>query len=144
MIPATTIDPLERLSPLGKARLVAEILSSYVSARRLLASSGLPETVAVVRSRAVPDRPGESSPSAARRIGTRLAHAVGRTLRPLPTDSRCLMRALVLTDLLARRGIESSLVIGVQSEPAFDAHAWVEYRGYPLQPTGTFRRLTEL
>ena len=37
--------------------------------------------------------------------GRRLGHAVARTLRVLPADSRCLMQSLVLTRLLARRGI---------------------------------------
>ena len=35
----------------------------------------------------------------------RLGRAVMRTLDPLPLDSRCLVRSLVLTTLLARRGV---------------------------------------
>lgn len=69
-----------------------------------------------------------------------------RTLTVLPADSRCLMRSLVLTGLLARRGISSSLIIGVRLEPEFAAHAWVEYGGEPLLPPGdpSLGRLTEL
>jgi hypothetical protein len=57
-----------------------------------------------------------------------------------------LTRSLVLTRLLARRGIPSTLVIGVRSQPSFVAHAWVEYRGSALLPAerGTFQRLVEL
>ncbi|MDQ3569707.1 MAG: lasso peptide biosynthesis B2 protein [Actinomycetota bacterium] len=78
--------------------------------------------------------------------GLRLGRAVSRTLRLLPTDSRCLVRSLVLTALLARRGLSSLLVIGVRSDPEFAAHAWVEHAGRPLLPPGeeTFQRLLEL
>jgi hypothetical protein len=82
----------------------------------------------------------------AERAGVRLGQAVGRTLRHLPFDSRCLMRSLVLTSLLARRSIDSSLVIAVQAEPGFRAHAWVERRGVPLLPPvgPPFRRIVEI
>ena len=83
-----------------------------------------------------------------RLAGVRLGRAVTRTLRLVPADSRCLMRSLVLTGLLARRGIDSSLVIGVRPEGEFGAHAWVEHDGRPLLPSGatpdgeaTFERL---
>ncbi len=67
------------------------------------------------------------------------------TVRLLPTDSRCLVRSLVLTRLLGRRGVPSSLVIGVMSEPQFAAHAWVEHGGAPLLSPGTgFQRLVEV
>jgi hypothetical protein len=68
-------------------------------------------------------------------LGTRLGQAVGRTLRLLPTDDRCLLQSLVLTRLLADRGIDSLLVVGVLVEPEFAAHAWVESDDVPLLPT---------
>jgi hypothetical protein len=52
----------------------------------------------------------------------------------MPADSRCLMRSLVLTRLLARRGIESRLVISVRPGERFAAHAWVEHDGVALLP----------
>jgi hypothetical protein len=71
------------------------------------------------------------------RAGVRLGQAMGKTLRHIPFDARCLMRSLVLTRLLAMRGIEASLVIAVRSEPSFKAHAWVEADGVPLiEPAG--------
>ncbi len=78
--------------------------------------------------------------------GLRLGRAVIRSLRLLPTDSRCLVRSLVLTGLLARRGVGSSLIIGVRPDPEFVAHAWVEYAGEPLLPPGetSLGRLTEM
>jgi hypothetical protein len=46
------------------------------------------------------------------------------------------MRSLVLTALLSRRGIASTLVIGVRPGGEFGAHAWVEHEGAPLLPSG--------
>jgi hypothetical protein len=76
----------------------------------------------------------------------RLGFAVTRILRLMPGDSRCLSRSLVLTAMLARRGIQSSIVIGVRPAPGFRAHAWVEHRGRPLLAAGPreYRRLVEL
>jgi hypothetical protein len=76
----------------------------------------------------------------------RLGRAVSRTLSVLPTDSRCLVKSLVLTSLLTRRGASSSVVIGVRPGGEFEAHAWVEQAGAPLLPTGNgkFERLLEL
>jgi hypothetical protein len=119
-------------SPLRKATLVAEIVGAYVRVRWWLWRTDLPQTLAAARG-------AHGEPQADEReslvLGTRLGQAVGRTLRVLPTDSRCLMQSLVLTRLLARRGIESALVIGVAVEPEFVAHAWVESDDAPLLPT---------
>jgi hypothetical protein len=75
-----------------------------------------------------------------------LGNAVARTLAVMPGDTRCLVRSLVLTRLLARRGIPASLVIGARAAPDFLAHAWVEHAGDPvLAPgDGSFGRLVEL
>ncbi len=63
----------------------------------------------------------------------RLAGATQRVLRLIPADTRCLNQSLVLSALLARRGIESHVVIGVSSsQEGFGAHAWVEIDGRPL------------
>lgn len=79
-------------------------------------------------------------------IAARLGNAVGRTLRILPTDSRCLVQSLVLSRLLSARGISSTLVIGAHSRPEFAAHAWVEHEGHPVLPQQGFQdsRLLEL
>ena len=50
-----------------------------------------------------------------------------------PYRGNCLSRSLILWWLLRRQGIESDLRIGVQNEAGrFQAHAWVEYQGRPL------------
>jgi Transglutaminase-like superfamily len=129
------------LSARGKVSLAAEILAAYVRARLAIRGTSLPAAVAALRDPAagpVPEDPG--------RAGLRLGRAVVRTLRFLPTDTRCLMRSLVLTRLLARRGIEATFVLGVSRADGFESHAWVEHAGRPLLPPGspTFERLLEL
>jgi hypothetical protein len=79
-------------------------------------------------------------------LAAHLGHAVFRTLRALPTDSRCLVQSLVLSQMLAARGIPSTLVIGAHTRPRFTAHAWVEHEGRPVLPPRDFQdaRLVEL
>lgn len=75
-----------------------------------------------------------------------LARAVQRTLKLAPLDDRCLMQSLVLTALLARRGIASTLHIAVKPGDEFKAHAWVEYFGSTLLPGAgePYESLTQL
>jgi len=85
-----------------------------------------------------PDEMGEPDVKA-RREAWECAHAVSRAARLVPRAS-CLTQALALQRLLARRGLESSLFLGVDraGKPSrtarpralrFEAHAWVEWRG---------------
>ena len=128
-----------------KVRLAGEIVADYVRARWLLRRSGLPGAVAALRAHPAAGEDG-SGAADARVSGLRLGRAVGRTLGALPADSRCLVRSLVLTGLLARRGLSSTLVIGVRPDPEFAAHAWVECAGEPLlyAGEGTYGRLAEI
>jgi len=125
-----------------KASLAAEIVGTYVRARRLLRHQELREAVSVLRGAGSTPRTPDGDQLL---IGLRLGRIVGKTLGVLPADSRCLVRSLVLTSLLARRGIRSSLIIGVRSEPNFEAHAWVECAGTPLLAPGDvpYGRLVE-
>jgi Transglutaminase-like superfamily len=131
--------PLARVTKLA---LGLEILAAYARVRWLLWRCDLVTTLKRLRV----DGPGSRAPRHDGLGGQRLGNAVGRTLRVLPTDSRCLMRSLVLSSLLARRQIDSSLVIGVRSDPSFAAHAWVEQDGEALLPDGDehYLRLVEL
>lgn len=124
-----------------KARLAAEILIAYARVRWLLARRDLKQTVAALRGR------GDGAGGAPdRREALRLTHAVVRVLRLLPTDSRCLVRSLVVLGVLADRGREVELVIGVLPGESFAAHAWVELDGAPLLEAGVAGdgRLVEL
>jgi Transglutaminase-like superfamily len=138
--------PLPRgrsLGPRARARLVGEVVVAYVRARRELRQ--VPIETAVARLREGRGAEGRDGPEALEEAA-RLGRIVVRTLAFLPGDTRCLRRSLVLTQLLARRGIAGRLVIGARAAPDFLAHAWVEHDGIPvLSPEGdSFGRLVEL
>lgn len=122
-----------------KTALATEILFAYARVRLLLRRADLPRTLERVRA-------VESTDATTGATDERLARAVHRTLGRLPADSRCLMQSLVLTRLLARRGRQSTLVIGVSPKGVFSAHAWVERDGVALLPAHElgFGRLAEL
>lgn len=140
---AAGIPYIERIKPIRlrtKAALVVEITVMYVRVRWLLWRHDLPHVVATLRG----NDPLTADPRR-QAIGARLGHGIERTLRFIPFDARCLARSLVLIGLLARRGTASTLVIGVDVEPAFSAHAWVESGGQALlPPLAESSRLTEL
>ena len=132
---------LRRLTPGAKIALVIEILSAYASMWRALGNPdvlGLARKARDVGSGARRDDPLEHQ------VARRLGKIVGKVLGVLPTDSRCLIRSLVLTRLLARRSIPNTLVIGVRKTGEFEAHAWIEHGGQPILPAGEYTRLTEL
>jgi Transglutaminase-like superfamily len=132
----------ELIKPLSwttKALLVVEIVTAYVRVRWLVWRRDLPSVVAALRGS------GTLTTDLRRQaIGARLGQAVDRTLSVVPFDSRCLVRSLVLVSILGRRGIASTLVIGVGVDPEFSAHAWVESGGRPLLPSLDTPRLVEL
>jgi hypothetical protein len=130
------------LRPLERVRLAAEITVAYLRARRELRRAPIASAVAALRSEPASAAPVAATPEEACRLG----RAVTRTLTLMPGDTRCLARSLVLTRLLARRGIPAKLVIGARAAPDFLAHAWVECDGQPvLYPgDGSFGRLVEL
>ena len=131
-----------RRTPSEKIRLAAEIALTYAHARWLLTGKGLPASVVALRRS---DRePVEPKTRAEQIVAVQLGMTVGKALEPLPFDSRCLMRSLVLTAMLARRGIASSLVIGVRTDPDFGAHAWVESGGVAVLPPGDYGRVVEV
>jgi hypothetical protein len=131
------------LTAARRARLGAEIVAAYGRARWQLRRRDLPGTLADLRS-CTPERRMEGEQ--ARAAAMRLAGAAGRVLRLIPADTRCLMRSLVMTRLLARRGVDTKLVLAVRTADGFLAHAWVEVEGEPvLEPASSpFERLAEL
>lgn len=147
---ATTVTPARhewiRAFPLReKAALAAEIVVTYLRVRILLRKHELP----VVLERLRADQSDDSAYAdglAAKAAAIRLGRAISRTLRLVPGDSRCLVRSLVLTSLLARRGVGVTFVIGVAPGPDFRAHAWVESDGLALLPPldDVHQRLVEL
>lgn len=129
--------------PIGvKLGLAREVVSSFVRARSAMRRSEIRAAVAALRA-VEPARGTVRDPLV---TGHRLGRVVRRTLAVVPGDTRCLTQSLVLTRLLAARGVESRLVIGVKPGEAFAAHAWVEHDGVPLLPPGSegFEELVRL
>ena len=79
-----------------KLRLAAEIVVEYVRAGRDLRRHGLRAALAAV------PRPSERDDPAEHATSVRMGRAVDRTLSCLPSDPRCLIRAIVLARVLAR------------------------------------------
>ena len=131
-----------RLRTGERARLAGEILLAYGAATVALRRAPIETALAGLRNVPAGSAARDDALSESRRLGA----AVSRTLRLAPGDTRCLTRSLVLTRLLARRGIASTLVIGTRTKPVFLAHAWVEHARSPvLDPgEGVFARLVEL
>jgi hypothetical protein len=123
-----------------RLRVAFEIVGTYLKVRWRMLRWDVTRVVAALRADAV----DLHSPYDAYLIGRRLRRPVRRTLDPLPWDSRCLMRSLVLLRMLARRGVVCQLVIGVRPGEKFEAHAWIEHHGHPLLPTLGYEKLTVL
>jgi len=126
----TAIAP-PRLPPPAKLRLRAEIAWSTMRVRRLLRRNDLSATLDRCRAATA-----QSAPAPSRDEVVNVARAVRRTLGALPGDSRGLIASLVLIAVLARRGVDASLVVG-RPRNGFGAHAWVEVGGLPALPAAT-------
>lgn len=139
--------PAETTPAHQKLLLGLEIIGTYLVSRRSMAHTDIREVVATMNARSARlTSPWEPGSLEERLVAGRLGNAVTRTLAALPSDSRCLVRSLVLMSLLAARGIPAKLVIGAHSRPHFAAHAWVEHAGRPVLSAGPFEdsRLLEL
>jgi hypothetical protein len=70
-----------------------------------------------------------------------IASAVTAVARLAPFRSRCLARSITIWWLCRRRGFDTDVLIGVAPPEAgrLPAHAWVEYRGVPLNDTPDVR-----
>ena len=129
-----------RLPPRAKALLGLEIVRTYIQVRVSMRRRDVRAVVSQLRAADIPAMRHRELAAA------RLGAIVQRTLASVPPRSRCLVQSLVLTRLLARRGIESSLVIAVSPGRRFAAHAWVESGGVELLPPADspFRMLVRL
>lgn len=122
--------------------VAAETVVTYVQARRRMArEDDLRRLLASARRNI-----GNQTDAATLAEAWGVARIVSVTLALLPNDPRCLVRSLVLIELLARRGIPATLVIGTSGAQNFGAHAWVELSGEPLLSSAGFGegRLAEL
>jgi hypothetical protein len=128
-----------------KLALALEVAAAFVRVRIELRRADLRRALARLRGDPPPPRPDETDRQSLAEW-LRLGQVVGRSLRLLPGDTRCLTQSLVLLRLLARRGVGGALVIAVRPGASFGAHAWVEVADRALLPRGEseFERLVEL
>jgi hypothetical protein len=131
-LPGSTEEPLRTFSAPGKLILAVEIAATYLQARRWLRRPEITETVALARQGAHRLEPGPDRSREAAQLGIRLGVVIQQIFRLLPGDTRCLTRSVVLMRMLARRDVETTLIIGVRAAPSFGAHAWIEHAGRPL------------
>lgn len=130
------------LSALDRARVTLEIAAAHRRVKRAQRhNDDVRAVLAAVRDRVLAEATQVDEP---RVVAHRLAGAVARAMPRLPTDSRCLAQSLVLCNLLARRGLDARMIIGVETDGEFGAHAWVELEGEALLHPGQFGRLAEL
>src|SRR5690348_12403825 len=102
---------------LGERLLVAaEIVATWALVHWWLRTRSVTDAVAAAR--APLDRPTTHS-AVSGDAPQRLGHAVERTLGALRIGNSCLARSLILTRLLARRGLETTVVLGVRARPGF-------------------------
>jgi hypothetical protein len=116
--------------------VTAEILALYARVRWLLFRRGLKGALAGLRKPPRRTRPAASAGE--------LADSTARVLRFLPAGRGRIVPSLVLSGLLARRGLESKVVVGVDPGPELAAQAWVEHGGVPLLGAGELHRFMEL
>jgi transglutaminase-like putative cysteine protease len=101
---------------------------ALVAAALSLRLLGLRRTMALAHR--VADRPAPVGRQPVGLIGT-TAWRVMRAAAFYPGRAECLEQSLAIFALLRRRGVPVELRLGVQSFP-FAAHAWVEYKGRPV------------
>jgi hypothetical protein len=127
-IPLTSADfasePFPRSSLAGLAQAVTEQLRwSLLLRTRPLAS-------VVWRARRNSRGPGAAGEGASLRV-CKIISAFAAVSGVLPSEDRCLVRALAFDALCRRIGISPSLVFGVRMNP-FRAHCWVQLAGKVL------------
>lgn len=100
--------------------------------RFLDVSTSPPDDVATLRKR---DPTGSAVSVQTTKLAelTRIGSLVNSAAHHVLPAGNCLARSVYLQRLLARRGVPTSLRIGVQlTGGQLLAHAWVEYEGHPL------------
>lgn len=91
----------------------------------------------MVERRRAQTRPGSAAPQEPSAGVERLGRWVDAAARYHPLRTRCLHRSLALKWMLAGRGIDADLRIGVRREgEELAAHAWLERDGVRLGSTG--------
>ncbi len=141
---AGVVTPVERhgapassgISPLRKAVLLLDVWKTALRVQVALRRHGMPSAIAKLE---------DSAATRARHPVPLLSRAVSRGLRVGSWQPRCLIRSMVLYDLLRKQGDPAELVIGLKEQASSsDAHAWVELEGRDIGPLPGGRGYLEL
>jgi Transglutaminase-like superfamily len=108
--------------------------------RVLLWTRGYRRTMRLLSSRVQQPRSADGSAGVPDPVAE-IASAVTAVARLAPFLSRCLARSITIWWLCRRRGHDTDVLIGVAppEDGRLPAHAWVEYRGVPLNDTADVR-----
>lgn len=110
-------------APVAAALVIVQALIGMVGLRR--------STTAIwwLADRLPPARPADARGHA---LAEARARSIARIADRLPSRPRCLPRALLLAGLLRRREVGAELCLGARKAGAFEAHAWIEIDGRPV------------
>jgi hypothetical protein len=122
---------LER--PVRRSFFLAAALLPLISLS--LRFRGFAKTKAFLQTHFASPRSSKELYSVCPKVTARMVRAAGRYGLGRPT---CLQESLALWCILGRQGVPCDLRVGVRKEgDKFEAHAWVERRGVPLnEPDG--------
>jgi hypothetical protein len=114
--------------PVRRSFLLAVLLLPLISLSLRL--RGFVKTRAWLQKHVGPGRPSKDLYSICPKVTARVVRAAGRYGLSRPT---CLQESLALWCILARQGVPCDLRVGVRKQAEkFEAHAWVERLGIPL------------
>lgn len=121
--PAAALDTWRALCALARTTVLF-----HLGGRRAVAR-------ATHRAMSVPVPTARPAPADAATVW-RVYRAVHRAKRLWPGSVRCLQTALVLQEVLARRGLPATVRVGVRlRSDDLEGHAWVEVAGWVLDDT---------
>ena len=120
--------PSDAAEPAARWWSVVACMMSIALVKRSLAWRGFARTLQRIRHRAERTRVDTDLLPV---VVNRTEYLVAFAAALYPGRALCLERSLVLYDRLRRAGADVQLRIGVQATP-FAAHAWVTYRGEPV------------
>jgi hypothetical protein len=107
---------------------VIDAVMTLLSVKVLLLTLGFARTLRLLERRVAAIR-ADLAPDASELDAA--AHAIVAAAVLFPGRHECLEQSLSLWYLLRRRGVSAELKFGMRQYP-FGAHAWVAYRGEPL------------
>ena len=118
---------------------VTPVAAALMIVRALIAVIGFRRSTAAIWCLADRLPPPRDPDLTGRALAEARARSIARIADRLPFRPRCLPRALLLAALLRRRRIGAELCLGARTGGAFDAHAWIEIDGWPVNEAADLR-----